>query len=251
MKTGLLLLVLFMASQFLFAQEERSCVRKGNQKYMEGKYDEAEKEYNKAIEIQNNLPEGVFNLGNTAYKKQDYKKAAEQFETAALVAKDNLTKAKAYHNLGNTYLDAQQYDKSIEAYKNALRLNPNDADTKYNLAYAQQMLKKNPQQNQQNQDKNQDENQDKKDQNQQNEQEQANQDKKEEQEKQEEQQSKEEQAKEEQAKEQQAQPKEGQISKEDAKRLLEALMQQELKVQQQIVNKKLPSAEKKKVEKDW
>ncbi|HXH17904.1 MAG TPA: tetratricopeptide repeat protein, partial [Chitinophagales bacterium] len=181
-------------------------------------------------------PEGVFNLGDVAYKKQDYQRAVQQFETAAMVAKDNLTKAKAYHNLGNTYLDAGQYDKSIEAYKNALRLNPNDMDTKYNLAYAQRMKKENPQQNRQNQ---QSQNQDKKEQEQQ-----ANQ-------KQQQQQAQQQQAQEEQAQQQQAQPKEGQISKEDARRLLEALMQQEQKVQQRIVNKKMPPAEKKKVEKDW
>src|SRR5688572_1242240 len=153
MTSRLLILILILGAQQVFAQQERSYVRKGNQKYMEGKYDEAEKEYNNALNIQNNLTEGVFNLGDVAYQKKDYEGAAKQFETAAMLAKDNPLKAKAYHNLGNTYLDAAQYGKSIEAYKNALRHNPNDLDTKYNLAYAQQMLKKNPQQNQQNQDK--------------------------------------------------------------------------------------------------
>jgi len=249
-----MILSLLIASHQLFAQEERGYVRKGNQKYIEGKYDEAEKEYSKALDIKNSLTEGVFNLGDVAYQKKDYEQAAKQFETAAMLAKDNQLKAKAYHNLGNTYLDAAQYDKSIEAYKNALRLNPNDMDTKYNLAYAQQMLKSNPQQNQQNQDQeDKDQNQDKKDQqqNQQN-QDQQQQAEQNQQEQQQQQQSQEQQqAKEDQAEQQQAQPKEGQISKEDAKRLLEALMQQEQKVQQQIVNKKLPPAEKKNVEKDW
>lgn len=239
--------VLCLIAESLFAQQERSYVRKGNQKYIEGKYDEAEKEYNKALDIKNMLPEGVFNLGDVAYKKKDYERAARQFETAAMVAKDNRTKAKAYHNLGNTYLDAAQYDKSIEAYKHALRLNPNDMDTKYNLAYAQRMLKKNPQQNQQNQDNNQD-NQNQQQQNNQNQQQQEA-DRKNKEQQQQEQQQQQQQAQEEQA--QQSQPKQGQISKEDAQRLLEALMQQEQKVQQQIVNKKLPPAEKKRVEKDW
>ncbi len=259
MTSRIFILLLLLAAQPLLAQQERGYVRKGNQKYIEGKYDEAEKEYHKALDIKSSLTEGVFNLGDVAYQKKDYEQAAKQFETAAMLAKDDGLKAKAYHNLGNTYLDATQYDKSIEAYKNALRLNPDDMDTKYNLAYAQQMLKKNPQQNQQNQDQqDQDQNQDKKDQ-QQNKQDQQNQDQQQqqaeqnqqEQQKQQQQQSQEQQAKEEQAQQQQAQQKEGQISKEDAKRLLEALMQQEQKVQQQIVNKKLPPAEKKNVEKDW
>jgi len=243
MKLSHIILILMgsLASHPLYAQKERGYVRKGNQKYIEGKYDDAEKEYNKALEIKNSLPEGVFNLGDVAYKKKDYEKAVRQFETASMVAKDNNLKAKAYHNLGNTYLDAGQYEKSIEAYKNALRLNPNDMDTKYNLAFAQRMLKKNPQQSQQNQNQENKDNQQK-----QNQQQQANQDKQEQQP----QQAQEQQAKEEQAQQQRAQPKEGQLSKEDAQRLLEALMQQEQKVQEKIVNKKMP-AERKKVEKDW
>ena len=257
MMSRMLILFLCITTQQLFAQQERSYVRKGNQKYIEGKYEEAEREYNKALDIKNNLTEGVFNLGDVAYQSKDYEKAIKQFETAAMLAKNDQLKAKAYHNIGNSYLDAGQYDKSIDAYKNSLRLNPGDMDTKYNLAYAQRMLEENPQQNQQNQDK---QDQDKEDQqkDKQDQQDQENQDQQDqqqaEQDKKEQQQNQQQQSQEQQAKEeeqQQQQPREAQISKEDAQRLLEALMQEEQKVQEQIVNKKLPPAEKRKVEKDW
>lgn len=236
-------------------------MREGNQRYIEGKWDEAEKEYHEALNVKNNLPEGVFNLGDVAYQKQDYQKAAEQFETAAMLATDNQQKAKAYHNLGNSYLKAGQLEKSIEAYKNALRANPGDMDTKYNLAYAQQQLKKNPQQ-QQNQEQNQEnkedeQKQDKQEQNQQSQnqeqqskEQQQKEGEKKEQQSQQEQQAKEEQGEEKDAQQQQGQPRQAQLSKEDAQRLLEALMQQEQKVQQQLINKKLPP-EKKTTEKDW
>ena len=127
------------------AQEERGLVRQGNQRYIEGKWDEAEKEYNKALNVKNNLPESVFNLGDVAYQKQDFQKAASQFETAAMLATDNQQKAKAYHNLGNAYLEAKQYDKSIEAYKNALRNKPDDKEARENLQKALlELKKKNP-----------------------------------------------------------------------------------------------------------
>ena len=47
-----------------------------------------------------------------------------------------LQKARSFHNLGNSLLKAEKYEESIEAYKQALRHDPQDADTKYNLSYA-------------------------------------------------------------------------------------------------------------------
>jgi len=46
---------------------------------------------------------------------------------------------EAIHNLGNSYLGTGQPDKAIEAYKNALRNNPTDHETRYNLALAKKM----------------------------------------------------------------------------------------------------------------
>src|SRR4051812_1064479 len=98
------------------AQEERGLVRTGNQRYIEGKYDEAKKEYNQALGVKNSLPEGVFNLGDVAFKKEDFKKAKEQYETAIMLMKDDQQKAKAYHNLGNACLKMKNYEESIAAY---------------------------------------------------------------------------------------------------------------------------------------
>jgi predicted Zn-dependent protease len=57
------------------------------------------------------------------------------------------------HNLGNTRMKKKDYSGAIEAYKDALRNNPNDQETQYNLSEAirqkkQQEDKKNNQQNQ-------------------------------------------------------------------------------------------------------
>ena len=81
-------------------------------------------------------------------KEQKFAEAAETFKKIAETTKDNALKSSAYHNLGNSLLEAQQFAESVEAYKNALRLNPKDEETRYNLAYAQKKLKE--QQSQQN-----------------------------------------------------------------------------------------------------
>lgn len=237
-----------------FAQQERSHIRKGNKLYQDQKLEEAANEYNEALGIKNNLKEGVFNLGNVAYQNKDYETAVKQFETAAMMSDDDQVKAKAFHNIGNSLLEAKQFDKSIEAYKNALRLNPEDMDTRYNLAYAMEMLRQNPQQQQQQQDQ-QDQDQEKQDEEQQeNEENQDQQSQQQNQEDGEQQEQDQQQAQNEQGQEGQEQsppqPREGRLTKEEAERLLEALRQEEQRVQEQLVNKKI-KGEKRNIEKDW
>ena len=138
-------------------------------------------------------------------------------------------------------MEQRKYGESINAYENALRLNPGDEDTKYNLAYAQRMLRQQQNNKQNNQNKNQ--NQKKQDQQQQQQQQQQ----------QKEQQQKEQQQQQEQKQQQEQQQKQaqkGQMSKEDAERMLEALKNDELKTLEKV-NKKQTQGAPVKIEKDW
>lgn len=214
------------------AQKERKYIRKGNKEYEKENFQNSEVEYRKAIDKDKNSYHASFNIGDALYKQEKYEEAANHFNelTGKQVNKEDA--AKIYHNIGNSLIKNQKLKESIDAYKEALRKNPNDMDTKYNLAYAQKMLQQ--QQQQQNQDKNQDkdkENKDKKD-NKENQNKQDQQDKKDQQEKQQ---------------QQQQQP---QISKEDAQRLLQALANDEKKTQEKV-NKEKVKAAKVKLEKDW
>src|SRR5690242_2136100 len=183
-----------------FAQSDKKLIREGNKSYDNKKYSDAEVSYKKSLDKNQKSYEANFNLGDAYYKQGKYDDAAKQFELLKSEKKDKKTEAAALHNLGNTLLKNKKYKESIDAYKQALKLNPNDEDTRYNLAYAQTMLKQEQQRQQQQQQQNQDKNKDKKDQKQQ---------------------PKPEQQKQEQAQKQQEQKKE--ISKEDAERILQAL----------------------------
>src|SRR5690606_11598804 len=76
-----------------------------------------------------------------------------RFKQAATTATEKSEKHKAFHNLGNTYMNEKKYTEAVDAYKNALRNNPNDDETRYNLALAKDMLEKNPPPPQDNEDK--------------------------------------------------------------------------------------------------
>jgi Ca-activated chloride channel homolog len=244
------LFVLMMVGVVLPAsgQSDRSLLREGNRHYGDSKFSDAEVSYKKALEANKEYRDGNFNLGDALYRQQRFGEAAEQYQAAASRTKDPFGKAQALHNLGNALLKEQKLQESIDSYKEALRLNPNDADTKYNLEYAKMLLKQQEEQKKQKQDQKQNQK-DKKDQQKQDQQkkdEQKKDDEKKDPQKQDQQQK--DQQKQDQQKEQQAQQKKQQISKKDAERILEALKNEEKDVQKKL-HKKVPARVR--VEKDW
>ncbi|GHC43502.1 hypothetical protein GCM10008083_02370 [Ulvibacter litoralis] len=126
----------------------------------------AEAEYRKAIALNPSDETGKYNLGTAYYGKSKNEEALNRFKQAASVATSKAEKHKAFHNLGNTYMNEKKYTEAVEAYKNALRNNPTDDESRYNLALAKEMLEKNPPQDDKGDDENkdQDKDQDNKDQ---------------------------------------------------------------------------------------
>jgi len=232
-----------------YSQSEKKDIRTGNELYSEGKYEDAEASYRQALDENSNSFEGSFNLGDAAYKQDKFEEAANQFDLLSKQLEDKDKISKSYHNLGNSYLKSKEYEKSVDAFKNALRNNPSDIDTKYNLAYAQQKLKEQQKQeqdsdeNKENDEKKDDE---KKDENKEEEKKDENKDD----EKKDQNQEKNEDQKQEENKESQPKNKPGKMSKEDAQRILDALKNEEKNVQEKLKKKKL-KATKVNIEKDW
>lgn len=140
--------VVFSLPLQVFAQSSAEVINKGNEKYHQQDYKGAQELYEQAPE----QVEGAFNLGNALFSQQKYEEAAAQYAKVVEQSTDPSVRSNAYHNMGNALLEQKKYEESINAYKKALRDNPNNTDTKYNLAYAQQMLKKQQQQQQQKND---------------------------------------------------------------------------------------------------
>ena len=243
------LLLMILNGTVLFAQDAKSYIHKGNELYDQKKYKEAEADYRKSVEKKNQNLEGNFNLGDALYKEKKFDGAAKNFTDIASTSANPLVKAGAYHNLGNSLLETKKYDESIDAYKKSLLNNPKDDATRYNLAYAQEMLKKQQQQNKQNQNN---QNQNKNNQNQdknKNNQDKKNQDKNN-QDKQNQNKDPNQQNKDQDKQNQQQKPDNGGVSKDDAQRMLDALNNQEQGTQDKLKGKKLKGGEAH-VEKDW
>jgi Ca-activated chloride channel homolog len=148
-----------MTPSVFFAQTAHKMLRKGDAEYMSKDYKTAEENYRKANEAERSH-KGSFNLGNTIYLQQRYDEAIKQYEDAAGRAKTNDLKANALYNKGNAHFWKNDYANAEKAYKESLMLNPNDADAKRNLAMVKKLIKRQGQQQQQNQ-KNKDQDKDK------------------------------------------------------------------------------------------
>lgn len=137
-------------------------VRKGNELYNQGKFIDAEREYKEAVALNPNYDKANFNFGNTQFLQNKVKEAKEQYELVSKLTKNNFIKADSKHNLGNIAMKDKKYAEAVNAYKESLRNNPNDDETRYNLALAQKLLKEQQKKDDKKDDKSKD-NKDKKD----------------------------------------------------------------------------------------
>ena len=236
---------------------------------------QAEQIFRKATALDTTYAKAPYNLGTALFQENHVEEAFGHLKEAANRSKQPELSHKAFHNIGNVYMQKKEYDNAIEAYKQALRNDPTDEETRYNLALAKKKKEEEQQQDQnQDQEQNQDQDQQENEENKENDQEdkegdQENDgdqgDSKEKEEKSEDEKGdgsekedqkkgqgdqKQEQGKQPENKPSQGSPKPQELSKQQIENLLQALQNEENKVQEKMNAKKV-QGRKLKVEKDW
>lgn len=208
------------------AQTDRQLIRQGNKHFRAGRYAESEVLYRKACEINQNNTQAIYNLGNALMAQKKDSAAIVQFQKAARMETNPQRKYQAFHNIGVICQTHQMLKEAIDAYKEALRINPHDDETRYNLELCKRQQKNQPQNN----------NNDKKD---------DKQDKKNDQQQQ--QQKKEEEKKQDKNEQEQPNP---QISKDNAEQLLNAALQQERQTQKRMQEQQRRNS-RRRLKKNW
>lgn len=132
----------------LHAQAGRTETREGNRLYEEGRFAEAHEKYLEALLEAPDSPIIRFNDGNALYRGEDYESALESFRAAVESGDPELASA-AWYNLGNTLYRQGALPESLEAFKQALRADPGDADAKHNLERVLEQMQEQEQQQQQ------------------------------------------------------------------------------------------------------
>lgn len=247
MRYILLIISLCMVVGSYAQRTDRDFVRRGNKLYADSLFVKAEVEYRRALDVNPQSMEAMYNLGNSLLAQQKAEEAMKQYQAAAslipaggrniaVADEDKMKLAQIYHNMGVLLQSSQQLDACIEAYKSALRNNPRDHETRYNLTLAMKQRQQQQQEQQQNQDQ---QNQDQQKEEEKQEQEQQNQ------------QNQQEQEQQEQQEQQQQQPQEQQdMSKENAEQMLNAIMQDEKEIQEKV-QKAMQEVQPRRFEKDW
>jgi len=128
-----LLLFIGTIGHMVFAQQWVDSIQAAREAYHKKEYSTAERIYRahyKKAKAKGGIDE---ELAQTKYRQRNFKGAIEYYQKSLKTAKKSTEKGRIKHNLGNAYFEAGDYPKAIESYKDALRLNPSNEKTRYNL----------------------------------------------------------------------------------------------------------------------
>ena len=143
--------IIFFSTYLTFGQDWKVKLQEARKYYKTGDFSES---YNRYLEAQKAAPDAVDfsnEMGQAAYKSGNFDKSIEHFNAFTENSKNKKVSSNDYHNLGNSQMKGKKYQEAIESYKKALRKNPTDQETRYNLSEA---LRKNAQNDQKKQDNN-------------------------------------------------------------------------------------------------
>ena len=250
----LVILLLLVAGTQVWAQVDRSDVRRGNRDFKKENYREADIDYRKALVKDSLSVAANYNLANNLYRQKDMEQAKAALERIGEIAPEIEQAADYYFNLGDVAVAQQDWQGAVDAFEQSLLRNPGDMDAKENYIYAKQMLQNQQQnQNQQQQQQNQDQNDQNNDQNQSQNQNDQNQDQKNDQNQdQNDQNDKNDQNKDDnQQKPQQNQGQQPKITPQAAQQMLQAIQAKEKETQEKVNKERAEALKSRQKEKNW
>ena len=245
----LMILILALASAVtVSAQTDRKEVRAGNKAFRKGDFRKSEIDYRKAVLKDSLSVAAQYNLASSLYRQDDYEGAQKALSSIAetVSAVETVgTKADFYFNQGDVALAKKDYASAVKSFRQSILLRPDDMDAKENYIYAKEMLRQSQdnqsqdnqggqdgdnsqnqddQNNQNNQDNNQQQNNDNQQQNNQNQQ---------------------------NPQDQNNAAAEGNISRQQARQMLNAIQAKEKETQDKVKKEKAEMLKSRQKEKNW
>lgn len=246
MKRLMILILALVSAVTVSAQTDRKEVRAGNRAFRKGDFRKSEIDYRKAVLKDSLSVAAQYNLASSLYRQDDYEGAQKALSSIAETVSGIEaagTKADFYFNQGDVALAQKDYASAVKSFRQSLLLRPDDMDAKENYIYAKEMLRQsqdnqggqdgdnsqnqddqNNQNNQNNQDNNQQQNNDNQQQNNQNQQ---------------------------NPQDQNNAAAEGNISRQQARQMLNAIQAKEKETQDKVKKEKAEMLKSRQKEKNW
>ena len=246
MKRLMILILALVSAVTVSAQTDRKEVRAGNRAFRKGDFRKSEIDYRRAVLKDSLSVAAQYNLASSLYRQDDYEGAQKALSSIAETVSGIEaagTKADFYFNQGDVALAQKDYASAVKSFRQSLLLRPDDMDAKENYIYAKEMLRQS-QDNQGGQDgdnsQNQDDQDDQNDQNNQNNNQQQNNDNQQ------------------QNNQNQQNPQdqnnaaaEGNISRQQARQMLNAIQAKEKETQDKVKKEKAEMLKSRQKEKNW
>lgn len=243
----LMILILALASAVtVSAQTDRKEVRAGNKAFRKGDFRKSEIDYRKAVLKDSLSVAAQYNLASSLYRQDDYEGAQKALSSIAetVSAVETVgTKADFYFNQGDVALAQKDYASAVKSFRQSLLLRPDDMDAKENYIYAKEMLRQSQdnqsQDNQGGQDGDNSQNQDNQNNNQDNNQQQNNDNQQQNNQNQQ------------NPQDQNNAAAEGNISRQQARQMLNAIQTKEKETQDKVKKEKAEMLKSRQKEKNW
>lgn len=243
MKRLMILILALVSAVTVSAQTDRKEVRAGNRAFRKGDFRKSEIDYRRAVLKDSLSVAAQYNLASSLYRQDDYEGAQKALSSIAETVSGIEaagTKADFYFNQGDVALAQKDYASAVKSFRQSLLLRPDDMDAKENYIYAKEMLRQS-QDNQGGQDGDNSQNQDdQNDQNNQNNNQQQNNDNQQ------------------QNNQNQQNPQdqnnaaaEGNISRQQARQMLNAIQAKEKETQDKVKKEKAEMLKSRQKEKNW
>lgn len=246
MKRLMILILALVSAVTVSAQTDRKEVRAGNKAFRKGDFRKSEIDYRRAVLKDSLSVAAQYNLASSLYRQDDYEGAQKALSSIAETVSGIEaagTKADFYFNQGDVALAQKDYASAVKSFRQSLLLRPDDMDAKENYIYAKVMLRQS-QDNQGGQDGDNSQNQD--DQNNQNNQD--NQDNNQQQNNNNQQQNNQNQQN---PQDQNNAAAEGNISRQQARQMLNAIQAKEKETQDKVKKEKAEMLKSRQKEKNW
>ena len=243
MKRLMILILALVSAVTVSAQTDRKEVRAGNKAFRKGDFRKSEIDYRRAVLKDSLSVAAQYNLASSLYRQDDYEGAQKALSSIAETVSGIEaagTKADFYFNQGDVALAQKDYASAVKSFRQSLLLRPDDMDAKENYIYAKEMLRQS-QDNQGGQDGDNSQNQD-------NQEDQNNQDNNQQQNNNNQQQNNQNQQN---PQDQNNAAAEGNISRQQARQMLNAIQAKEKETQDKVKKEKAEMLKSRQKEKNW